>query len=234
MTTAILWGASGRMGQKVAACCAENEVQILAGVDEKPTPQTFPVFSPQETERLPQADGVIDFSHPSGTKAVLHFCLQRKLPAVIACTGHSEEERSLIEKAAKEIPVLFSGNLSAGICAISSVLAQLARSFPCAEAAIVETHHKHKKDAPSGTALLLRDILSPSFPNLPIASVRGGEIVGKHEIVFFGTNETITVTHEATDRSVFARGACLGLQLLLGRKTGIYDLSDLLCRTQWN
>ena len=191
-----------------------------------------------------QADMLIDFSRHLGTQPLMEEAVRRGLPAVICTTGQTEEELALIRRAAESIPVFLSANMSVGVALLRRLVAQAAASFD-GDAEIVETHHRRKKDAPSGTALALareirrarpestlvagRSGQCPRTPNeIGISSVRRGDVAGIHEVYFSTDEETICLTHEAHSRAVFARGALSAARFLTGKGPGLYDMDDLL------
>ena len=240
----ILIGACGRMGRAVAELGGEN---IVAGVDCKPAEMPFPVYASLEEIAAP-ADAVIDFSSADGICERLNWCEKHGVPAVLAATGYSEADLHCIDRAARKIALFKTGNLSVGI-ALLQYLAEKAASFlgEGYEAEIIERHHNQKKDAPSGTALMLADSLEKGFgtakqrvygrqgltgarnrAEIGIHAVRGGNIVGEHEIMFAGEDEIITVSHSARSRRVFATGALRAAEWLIGKPAGLYAMQDLV------
>lgn len=250
MPKIIISGCNGRMGQTIARLCAEKETAtIIAGFDlnaEKKS--TFPVYAdPMEYQGA--ADVVIDFSSPASLSNLLNYCTMRKLPCVLCTTGYSESDLVQILHASKQIPVFRSGNMSLGINLLTGLVkkaaAVLGNDF---DVEIVESHHRTKLDAPSGTALMLADAAASALPHeseyvydrhdvrqkrgkneIGISSVRGGTIVGEHEVIFAGTDEVITFKHTAYSRDVFATGAISAAVYLANIKTpGMYDMSHVL------
>jgi 4-hydroxy-tetrahydrodipicolinate reductase len=190
-------------------------------------------------------DCIIDFSHHSVTEDLMAYCVKRGLPAVVCTTGQTEEEMACIRKAAESIPVFKSGNMSVGVAITAKVVKEIAAKFGACDIEIVETHHNRKVDAPSGTALMLADAVREARPELHynlgrsgdckrepdeigINSVRMGNIVGIHEVMFGTNTQTITVTHQAHDRALFADGAVAAARLLEGKPAGMYNMDDLL------
>lgn len=249
MLKMIVSGCNGHMGQCVVCGCAELEgVEIVAGFNRTPVKKNcFEVYSEPMSYEGP-ADVVVDFSNPANLDGLLEFCLLRKIPIVLCTTGYSEEQLKDIEKAAARIPVFKSGNMSLGINLMMQLVkrasAVLGESF---DVEIVEKHHRRKVDAPSGTALMLADAAASSLPykaeevferhsvrqprrreEIGISSIRGGTIVGEHEVVFAGTNEVISIQHSAQSREVFAAGALHAAKFLAGRAAGFYDMRDLV------
>lgn len=254
MLELILSGCNGRMGRVLEALCADQpDLHIAAGFDVLgAADRGFPVFS-FPAECTVSAHVVIDFSHPAALTGLLGYCVKRRLPVVLATTGYSEAQLLEIESAARTIPVFRSANFSLGI----NVLAKLARQAAQLlgedlDIEIVERHHNRKVDAPSGTALLLADALSPALPYEPeyvwdrhavrkprerheigISSIRGGTIAGDHEILFAGRDEWIELRHSAQSREVFASGALKAARFLAQcQAPGLYDMDDLLCHLQ--
>lgn len=253
MLRLILSGCNGRMGRAVEhLCAAQPDLEIAAGFDLLGTgDRDFPVFS-SPAEFQGQADAVIDFSSPAALPALLDFCTARRLPVVLATTGYSQEQLAAIDRAAERIPVFRSANMSVGV----NVLLALVRQATAAlggdyDIEIVEKHHNKKVDAPSGTALMLADAAASALPCQPdyvydrhsvrrarakeeigICSVRGGGIVGDHDVLFAGENEVITLSHSAMSREVFASGAIRAARFLSGvASPGLYSMTDLVQAT---
>ena len=250
MLKMIVSGCNGHMGQCVVCGCAELEgVEIVAGFNRTPVKKNcFEVYSEPMSYEGP-ADVVVDFSNPANLDGLLEFCLLRKIPIVLCTTGYSEEQLKDIEKAAERIPVFKSGNMSLGINLMMQLVkrasAVLGESF---DVEIVEKHHRRKVDAPSGTALMLADAAASSLPykaeevferhsvrqprrreEIGISSIRGGTIVGEHEIVFAGLDEVFEIKHAALSRDVFAAGAVTAARFIAGvRAPGMYDMDDAL------
>ena len=253
MLRLILSGCNGRMGRAVEhLCAAQPDLEIAAGFDLLGTgDRDFPVFS-SPAEFQGQADAVIDFSSPAALPALLDFCTARRVPVVLATTGYSQEQLAAIDRAAERIPVFRSANMSVGV----NVLLALVRQATAAlggdyDIEIVEKHHNKKVDAPSGTALMLADAAASALPCQPdyvydrhsvrrarakeeigICSVRGGGIVGEHDVLFAGENEVITLSHSAMSREVFASGAIRAARFLSGvASPGLYSMTDLVQAT---
>ena len=243
----ILCGACGRMGKNVAELASERGVSIVAGVDVSACPAAFPVY-PNISEIKETADAVVDFSSPSALESVLSYCEEKCIPVVLASTGYSENDLARIRSASKNIAIFKTGNLSVGInllqFLVKKAAAILGDSF---DAEIIERHHHFKKDAPSGTALMLAESIDEGFgggkenvygrhgligaresKEIGIHAVRGGTIVGEHEVMFAGEDEIITLSHSARSRKVFAAGALKAAAWLTQRSAGLYDMSDLL------
>ena len=243
----ILCGACGRMGRNVAQLCSERGVTVTAGVDVAPAPMPFPVY-PDFSDIREEADAVIDFSPASSVKERLDFCKARNIGIVIAGTAFSDEDEALIRAAADVIPVFQTGNLSVGVNLLQMLVKKAAEVLGDGfDAEIVERHHNMKKDAPSGTALMLAKSVNEGFggtkenvygrhglvgarkkSEIGIHAVRGGTIVGEHEVMFAGQDEIVTLSHSARSRMVFAEGALRAAEWLTTRPAGKYDMNDLL------
>ena len=243
----ILCGACGRMGRNVAQLCSERGVTVTAGVDVAPAPMPFPVY-PDFSDIREEADVVIDFSPASSVRERLDFCKARKIGIVIAGTAFSDEDEALIRAAADVIPVFQTGNLSVGVNLLQMLVKKAAEVLGDAfDAEIVERHHNMKKDAPSGTALMLAKSVNEGFggskenvygrhglvgarkkSEIGIHAVRGGTIVGEHEVMFAGQDEIVTLSHSARSRMVFAEGALRAAEWLTAQPAGKYDMNDLL------
>ncbi len=250
MVRLIISGCNGRMGRVVEAiCAADPDFEIAAGFDLLGTgDRDFPVYS-SPAEFQGEADAVVDFSSPAALDGLLEFGVSRRIPLVLATTGYSEEQLAAIERAAARIPIFRSANMSLGV----NVLLELVRAAVKAlgegyDLEIVERHHSRKVDAPSGTALMIADAAAEVLPYTPeyvynrqpvrrprgnceigISSIRGGGIVGDHEVLFAGRDEVIELRHTAMSRDVFASGAVRAARFLAGvTQPGLYDMSDLL------
>lgn len=249
MTNIILNGCNGRMGRVITALAeADDNFKIAAGLDINDSmPNTYPVYTDIK-KCTEDADVIVDFSHPSALSSVLEFAKERRLPVIISTTGLSDEQKEEIALASKEIPVFFSANMSLGVNLITALAkkaaAVLEGNF---DIEILEKHHNRKLDAPSGTALAIADAISgvlkekPEYvydrhsvrkkrsPNeIGIHSVRGGSIVGEHEIIFAGTDEVIEVKHQATSREVFAVGSLRAAAFMKDKENGLYSMDDLI------
>ncbi|MCL2109738.1 MAG: 4-hydroxy-tetrahydrodipicolinate reductase [Oscillospiraceae bacterium] len=251
MIRIILSGACGKMGRAVAELVSnEPDCRIVAGVDVSgATYSYFPVL-PKIGDVDENADVVIDFSHPSALSDTLDFCKSRQVPVVIATTGHCESQVAEIKAAKEVIPIFFTGNMSLGINLMSNLARRAAQVLGnCYDIEIIEKHHNRKVDAPSGTALMLAAALNEGRENalsytydrhcvrqsrekneMGIHSIRGGTIVGEHEIIFAGHDEILTLSHSALSREVFASGALNAALFLANKKgeRGLFDMGDLV------
>ena len=238
----IINGIDGAMGTILAGIIEKTEdMELVAGV----TPTGFDGAYLTMADCQGPTDMVIDFSHHEGTKALVDYCVERNLPVVLCTTGQTEEEMEQITKASKKIPIFKSANMSVGVALTARLVKEVAAKFPGADIEIVETHHTRKVDAPSGTALMLADAAKEARPELHynlgrsgnckrepdeigINAVRRGNVVGTHEVMFGTANQTITITHEAHDRALFADGAVDAARFLMGKPAGLYNMEDLL------
>ena len=239
----IINGAMGRMGRILEQAVAASGVHsVAARVD-----QGFPAgegFTSLEQYQGP-ADVVIDFSNHAATAQVTGYCASRGLPVVIATTGQTEEELALIREAAKSVPVFLSANMSIGVALLADLARRAAAMFPEADIEIIERHHNQKLDVPSGTALLLARRIREARPEaefvigrhengrrtkneIGIHSLRLGNEVGIHEIIIATGSETVTLKHEAENRSLFAQGALAAAAFIAGKAPGMYDMRSII------
>ena len=250
MTKIILNGANGAMGKVVSELIAlDSTVEIVAGVDlNTDVDLGFPVFDDIRKIDI-EADAVIDFASVKAVDNLLDFIEEKKIPAVICTTGLSEEQIGRINEVSKNTAILRSANMSLGINTLSKVLAQIAPTLRAAgfDIEIVEAHHRRKLDAPSGTAILLADAVNENMDEkltytydrskrheprradeIGLSAVRGGTIVGDHDVIFAGEDEVITLSHRAYSRKIFANGAISAAKFLQGKTAGLYDMSDVI------
>lgn len=238
----IVNGAAGRMGKVLREMIAASDVFALAAaVDPYGSEAGIVPAFPADCE----ADIILDFSNHAGTGTLITYALEKKLPVIIATTGHTPEELAIIRAAAAQIPVFYSGNMSVGVALLCNLAKKAAAVFPNADVEIVETHHCHKLDAPSGTALMLANAIRESRPEagmrcgrdghcprvpgeIGIHSVRRGEIVGIHEVIVSTGTQTITLRHEAHTRALFAEGALDVARFLVGQEPGMYSMQSML------
>lgn len=248
-TNILLSGANGRLGKAIIASASETDCRVAAGIDPVPTAGNIPVYpSIAEIPDNLVFDCIVDCSHHTAAIPLLDYAKSKNLPIVICTTGHTEEETAAIHAAAEFIPVFYSRNMSVGINLIL-LLAKKAASVlgEDFDIEIIEKHHNKKLDAPSGTALMIADAISDSLDYSPeyvyerqskraprqkteigIHSVRGGNIVGEHEVIFAGTDEVITISHSAASREVFARGALRAAKFIAAQKPGFYNMESML------
>lgn len=190
-------------------------------------------------------DCIVDFSHHTLTPALLDFAVAHNIPAVIATTGHTDEEKAAIRTAAESIPLFFAANFSLGVALLIDSARKIAAAMPDAEIEIIEAHHDRKLDAPSGTALAIADAICQVRPaatvvtgrsgygkrtpdEIGIHAVRMGNIVGEHQVMIGTPNQTITLTHQAHDRALFAEGALAAAEFLCNKPAGLYNMTDLV------
>ena len=251
MTNIILSGCGGRMGQAIVrAAEGSTTCRIVAGVDinaDAIAPVcAFPVYG-AISDFPGKADVIVDFSHHTALPALADYATKTNTPIVLATTGYTDEEKELIARSAEQVAVFSSGNMSIGINLLIELCRNAARTLgESFDVEIVEKHHNQKLDAPSGTALMIADALREEreqteyvydrhavrakrdSAQIGIHSIRGGTIVGEHEVLFAGKDEMITLTHTATSREIFANGALKAANYLAGKGAGRYDMSDLI------
>ncbi len=249
MKRIILSGANGTMGRVIAASVKKRgDCTIAAGVD--PAAElydSFPVYRTYEQCQV-EADVIIDFSHPAALTPLLQYAKGRKLPVVVATTGISSEQVREIETASKTLPVFFTANMSLGVNLLAELCRRAARVLGGSyDIEIIEKHHNQKIDAPSGTALMLAEVISSALPEQPkyiydrhsrrqkrgrneigIHAVRGGSIVGEHDVIFAGQGEVLQISHSAASKEVFATGSVNAALFLCGQSPGLYDMSHLV------
>ena len=252
MTNIIINGCNGRMGQFITQMAeADEDFNVVAGIDARDDGHnSYPVFK-DINDCSVSADAVIDFSNPAALDALMAYCTEHKLPCVVCTTGLSEEQVGKVKKASEKIPVLRSSNMSVGINVLMKVLRQVAPVFAEAgfDIEIVEKHHNQKLDAPSGTAVSLADCINEALDEkygyvydrssrrekrpvneIGISSVRGGTIVGDHDVIFAGTDEVVTFSHRAYSRAIFAKGALSAAAYISGKPAGMYDMGDVISK----
>ncbi len=243
-------GCNGRMGQVITGIIAqEADMELVAGVDKFDDGHNkYPVFSSIRDVNV-DADVVIDFSNASAVDELLEVCAEKKLPLVLCTTGLSEEQLAKVRKASEKVAVLKSANMSLGVNVLLKLLKDATKVLAGAgfDIEIVEKHHNQKLDAPSGTALALADSineeLDPKYEyvydrstrrekrpekEIGISAVRGGSIVGDHDVIFAGQDEVVTFSHRAYSRAVFAKGAVSAAAFLAGKEAGMYDMADVI------
>lgn len=250
MTRVIMHGCNGKMGQVITGIIKEDDTaEIVAGIDVSDhIENNYPVFQTIDECDI-EADVVIDFAAVSAIDALLEYCVAKKLPVVLCTTGLSEEQLEKVEETGKKIAVLKSANMSLGINMLLKLLQEAAGILEPAgyDIEIVEKHHNLKIDAPSGTALALADSMNKvlnreyeykydrsqdrmkrSKKEIGISAVRGGTIVGEHEVIFAGIDEVIEFKHTAYSKAVFAKGAVQAAKFLAGKPAGHYNMSHVI------
>ena len=247
MLNILLCGCGGRMGAAVVEAANAAGDRVVAGVDINPAVASpFPIYtSPADFKG--KADVIIDFSHHTALAGLIDYAKQSGLPLVVCTTGHSDEQLALMREAAKEIPLFFSRNMSLGINLLLSLCRRAAQTLgEDFDIEIIEKHHNKKLDAPSGTALMIADAITEGQSEKPyiydrhaerrqrakgeigLHAVRGGTIVGEHEVLFAGKDEVITLSHSAASREVFATGALRAARFMAGKAPGFYNMDDVI------
>ena len=249
MIKIILVGANGKMGSAITSnICAADDIEIIAGVDKyKGINRDYPVFD-SINEITVKADAIIDFSNPEAMSDVLYYAIKNNLPLVLGTTGLSDNQFKEIDEAAKKIPVFSSFNMSLGVNLLielsKKATAVLGNDF---DIEIIEQHHNQKIDAPSGTAFMLANAIDEVKNNsmkfvydrhstrakrekneIGIHSIRGGNIVGEHQVIFAGTDEIITISHSARSKEVFATGAVNAARFLIGKSPNLYSMKEMI------
>ena len=249
MTKIILCGCSGKMGSVITELCSADEnIEIVAGVDNYDCGKyAYPVYKSFETVDK-KADVIIDFSNPAVLDSLLNYAKRNNTAVVLATTGYDQTQIQKIQDAAKEIPIFFSFNMSLGInlmCALAKTAAKvLGEDF---DIEIIEKHHNQKIDAPSGTAIMLANAISDELETKPlyeydrhskrekrkkneigIHSVRGGTIVGEHEVIFAGTDEIVSIKHQAMSKKIFAAGAINAARFIKDKPQGLYSMQNMV------
>ena len=252
----LLSGISGYMGREVVnyAKTGYRGASLAGGIDINatgeegvPTSKGFSAadHSPEFLSAVKQADCIIDFSHHSCTPALLDFAVNYSIPVVLCTTGQTEDELARVAEAAKMIPVFHSANMSLGVALLIELAKKTAAAMPEAEIEIIEKHHNRKLDAPSGTALMIADAIKEVRENatvncgrhghgkrtpeeIGIHAIRMGNIVGEHEVIVGTAAQTITLKHEAHSRALFAEGAIVAADYIIGKPAGLYKMDDMV------
>lgn len=250
MTKMIMHGCNGRMGHMIIDLVKDdNDIEVVAGVDAfGESSYNFPVFK-SLSECNTEADVIVDFSSASAVDGLLDYCVSKKVPVVLCSTGLSPEQLEKVKEASKSVAVLKSANMSYGVNALLKVMREVSPLFAEAgfDIEIIEKHHNQKLDAPSGTAIALADAINDSCDDkydyvydrstrrekrpkkeIGISAVRGGTIVGDHDVIFAGLDEVVTFSHRAYSRAVFGKGAIEAAKFLAGKAAGMYDMADVL------
>lgn len=249
MIKILMSGCNGKMGQVISAIAASDEaVKIVGGFDiNTDRKNDYPVFA-NPWECNVEADVIIDFSHPSAFEKLTEYAREKKIPLVMCTTGLAKTQTEELNNLAKEIPVFFSANMSLGVNLLIDLVKKAARFLENNfDIEIVEKHHNQKIDAPSGTALAIADSINSvlnekqeyiydrhsrrkkrSPKEIGIHAVRGGTIVGEHSVIFAGNDEIIEINHIAMSKDIFAVGALRAAKFIVGKKPGLYAMSDML------
>ncbi|MBP3761044.1 MAG: 4-hydroxy-tetrahydrodipicolinate reductase [Ruminococcus sp.] len=249
MTNIAICGANGKMGKTVYNCIQERDnCKVIAGIDVYTNQYAdFPIV--EKPSLLPEKpDVIIDFSNPASLDGLLEYCLSTGTPLVIASTGYSDEQIQQIKNAANQIPVFFTFNMSVGINLLVNLAKKAAEVLGDRfDIEIVEKHHNQKIDAPSGTAIMLANAINETLDNskhyvydrhsrrqkrekseIGMHAIRGGTIVGEHDVIFAGNDEVITLSHSAASKTVFAEGSVKAALFLKDKPAGLYDMQMLI------
>ena len=242
-------GINGKMGHVLANDIENDKNSILVcGFDlEKKDDINCDVYTNYD-DCNDEIDVIIDFSHPSQLEKLVNYCIKRNIPVVVATTGLTDEQKGFLKKSSEKIPVFFTANMSLGVNLLVELVNQAAKVlYPDFDIEIIEKHHNQKIDAPSGTALMIADEINETLDNsmaymydrhsvrkkrdkneIGIHAVRGGTIVGEHEVLFAGNDERISITHQATSKQIFATGAIRAAEFLKDKENGMYSMKDVL------
>ena len=250
MTRIIMHGCNGHMGQVISGLVAQDaDAEIVAGIDMMDNRENvYPVFTDLDSCQV-DADAIIDFSNAKAVDALMDYSAKRGIPLVLCTTGLSEEQNAKVDEISKKVAIMKSANMSLGINTLFKLIQEAAKVLATAgfDMEIVERHHHLKVDAPSGTALALADSLNEAMDHkyhyvydrsqvrqkrdekeIGISAVRGGSIVGEHEIIFAGPDEVIEFKHTAYSKAVFGKGAVEAAKYLAGKPAGRYDMKDVI------
>lgn len=250
MTKLMMHGCNGVMGQVITKIIEETDDAVMAaGVDRQDDGHNdYPVYT-NLSDCKEEIDAIIDFSAAPAVDGLIDYAVERQIPLVLCTTGLSDEQLAKVEEASKKVAILRSANMSLGINTLFKLLKSMTKLLADAgfDIEIVEKHHRRKLDAPSGTALALAEAANEPLNNeyefvydrsqrreqrpkkeIGISAVRGGTIVGEHEVIFAGQDEVIELKHTAYSRAVFAKGAVSAALYLAGKPAGMYDMSDVI------
>ncbi len=245
MIKILLSGCFGRMGHAVLDATRGTNLTVISGVDINAGQSNFPVY-PSISEAAETPDVIIDFSHHTALPDIMDYAVKNNIPCVICTTGHTDEEYEIMKKAAESVPVFFSRNMSLGV----NLLIALCKKASAAlgmdyDVEIIEKHHHNKLDAPSGTALMIADAISETRDEsefiydrhdvrkkrepkeIGISAIRGGSIIGEHEVLFAGKDEVLTISHSASSRELFATGALRAAEFIIGKSAGMYNMDNM-------
>ncbi len=249
MLRILLTGCGGRMGRNIINC-AKDGCEIVAGVDKTVTDEKFPIYT-SISDVLQTADVIVDFSNHAFTCEILDYAVEKNIPCVICTTGHGEDELAYMKKCSEKIAIFQSGNMSLGINVIIKLASDAARALgEDFDVEIIEKHHRNKLDAPSGTALMIAEGINSASEEraeyvyaradrrqirpkreIGISSIRGGDIVGEHEVLLCGGGEVISIKHTAENREVFAHGALRAAEFIADKTSGMYTMKELIAQT---
>lgn len=247
MLKVIVNGCLGKMGNALTKCIQDDsELELICGVSQEvPNTPPFKIYS-KMVDIEEKADVIIDFSHHSTLNDVLSFALQNKTPLVIATTGYNDEELRKIKIASKSIPIFHSSNMSLGVNVLLKLVREAAKMLNDFDIEVIEKHHNKKVDAPSGTAVMIANAVKDVLPNseynygrygrsakrteneIGIHAVRGGTIVGEHDVIFAGHDEVVQIAHSAQSKDIFAKGSITAAKYLVNQDCGYYNMDDML------
>lgn len=250
MTKVIMHGCNGHMGQVISGLIAQDDsIELVAGIDiSDHISNPYPVYK-NIWECDLEADAIIDFASPKAVDTLLDYCVEKQIPCVLCTTGLSDKQLEKVKEASEKVAVLKSANMSLGINLLLKLLKEAAPVLAEAgfDIEIVEKHHNKKVDAPSGTALALADSINEEFDNsyeyvydrstrrekrpvkeIGLSAVRGGTIVGEHDVIFAGSDEVVTFSHTAYSKAVFGKGAIQAAKFLKGKPAGLYQMSHVI------
>lgn len=251
MINILMSGCNGKMGQVISQAVSEHDdLRISAGYDINDSlPNDYPVFTNLKEVNV-KVDVVIDFSNPDALGNIVEYAVKNKIPLVMATTGLSSAQKSTLETASKKIPVFFSANMSLGVNLLIDLVKKAAKVLEDSfDIEIIEKHHNQKLDAPSGTALAIADAINTvlekkqeyiydrhsrrkkrSKNEIGIHAVRGGTIVGEHQVIFSGNDEIIEINHIAMSKKIFAEGALKAASFIYRKAPGLYSMKDLVAQ----
>ncbi|MDU8792668.1 4-hydroxy-tetrahydrodipicolinate reductase [Clostridioides difficile] len=247
MLKVIISGYNGTMGRVLAECVKkDNELELVCGVarsaDEKGHHSDTKLYKTM-TDVAEKTDVIIDFSHHETLEPILSYALKNNTPVVLATTGYDENDLNKIEEASKNIPILLSSNTSLGVNILIKLVKDASKMLEGFDIEIIEKHHNRKEDAPSGTATMIANAIREVLPEsenthgrdckrksneIGIHSIRGGNIISDHDVVFAGDNEVLTLSHHSQSDEVFANGSIVAAKFLIGKQSGLYKMSDIL------
>lgn len=235
MVKLAIVGCQGRMGKRITELAFKNKAfQVVALIERPDCPdlpeQTAGVKVSTDINAIKGADVLIDFTLPQATMLNLQACLKHRVRMVIGTTGLSAEQDELIIESSKRLGIVRSSNMSVGVNVLFGLLRKMAEALKGYSVAITETHHIHKKDAPSGTAKTMGEIVQNAgqMQNVPIESIREGEVIGYHKVTFTGTVDTIEISHNANTRDMFAEGALVAARFVAFKDNGLYNMQEVL------
>ena len=245
----LIYGIAGTMGKIVYETCKNNpQIDGIVGVDKfaNANDYTIPVYNDVNNVKE-SVDCIIDFSVKAALPDIINYSVKNNVPCVLCTTGYDKNDLALIEEASKKVAVFRSGNMSVGVNALVKLVSEAAKLLGLySDVEIIEQHHNKKGDAPSGTAIMLADAVKSQMNDLEIVNgregicgkrskneigmhaVRGGTIVGKHEVMFIMNNEIVTLKHESENKGIFAEGAIRAAEYLVNQPAGLYDMQDML------